>query len=362
MKADELVDYIFDDRAHLFGAFLRALESSSRFLEFTEIYCDKIRRKIRDAHYDAAVVRDVLAEIEWAYLALQVDRFSEVEYELYGTKKPNPDLTVTDSKLGIVFNIEVKRIRPPDVEKRFEVWKRRVVEQVKAIPSSLAFSIDIGSFNMSGELADRLEAKSDCIVSYIVETIVMVEKEMSIGDEKRYSMPGFEDAFEFRLTKPSGKVNLDHTSYHGGSFPLPVTHKEYRKFGDEICDPEHLGQIRPGMVNILAISTNSSAHDYFDLGKAIDSLKELVEKGDDEFFINKGFEGVEDFTIQLRRLSGILFRGAWFSVDFNPNVLWRNDTAEYPIPNSLAEILQRLDYPRSKRSFKEFISSIEQPL
>ena len=359
MNAVELLGYIFETRAHSFEACLRALESSSRFGTLVEVYRDKIRKKIRDTNYDNDAIMDVLAEIELAYLLLQVDRFSRIEYERYGTEEHNPDLTVTDGESGIIFNVEVKRIRCTDVEKRFGAWKQRLVKQVKAVPSKLGFSMDIGGFDAPIDLVDRLEAKTEDVASYIIETIVASEEEIPLDGEKCYSVPGFEGVFEFKLRKPPRKATSDHTSYYGGSFPMFYTHQEYRKFGDEICDPSHLGQMRPDMVNILAIGGDSATHDDFDFRKAVTSLEELAVRGNNGFFVRKGFEGSVDFAMQLERLSGILFRSVWVPVGFGRNVLWRNDKAKCPVPKDIAKILQGVDSPKSKVSFEDFINAVE---
>jgi hypothetical protein len=349
----ELVEYICESKAHSFEAFLRALESSSRFKKFIEDNCDKVRKKIRNTNSNDETVKDVLAEIELAYLLLQVDRFSRVEYECYGIEEPNPDLTVTDGKSGFAFNFEVKRIRHTDVEKRFGAWKQLVVKRVKAVPSKLAFFMNIGSFDTPIDLVDHLEAKTEDIISNITETIVASEEKIPLGSEKSYSVLGLKGVFEFNLRKPRKPTSGD-TLYDGGSFPIFYTDKEYRKFGDEICDPAHLGQMRSGEVNILAISTDSDTHDDLDFGKALDSLEEHVTQGDDGFFIKKGFKGSEDFAKQLERLSGIFFRSVWVAVDFVPNILWCNDKAQCSIPNDIGKILQVMDYPRSKVSFEAF--------
>ncbi|MBT4638174.1 MAG: hypothetical protein HOC09_05065 [Deltaproteobacteria bacterium] len=355
MNTVDLGEYIFEGKSHFTKSFLHVLKSSSRFEGFVECYRDKIRKKIRATNYDNDTVKDVLAEIEWAYLLLQVDRFSRVEYESYGTKEQNPDLTVTDVQSGFVFNIESKRIRCTDLEWRFEAWKQRLARQVIAIPSKLAFSMDIDSFDTAAELVDRLEAKTEDVVSYITETVIALTDEIPPGSEKSYFVPGFEGVFEFKLRTPPRKASSDYTSYYGGSFPIFYTHKEYMKFGDEICDPKHLGQMRPDMVNILAISTDSNTHDSLDLGEAVANLAELAAQHSDDFFVKKGFEGGSaDFAIQLERLSGILFRSLWGPIDRAPNILWCNNKAKCLIPKDIGSILQVMDYPESTNPFKAF--------
>jgi hypothetical protein len=269
---------------------------------------------------------------------LQIDRFS-VEYERYDTREPHPDLTVTDSESGIVFNIEVKRIRCTGAEKRFEVWKQHVIKQIKAIPSPLAFSMDIGDFDTPISLLDRLEAEKEKVISYIRETIVNSQEKIPVGGEKRYFVPGFKGEFEFRLRKPPRKPTSDHTSYYYMTHPDFATHEEYRKFGDLICDPEHLRQMRPGMINILAITSDSSTHEDSDLDTSLAELEELATRGEDEFFINKGFKGSADFAAQIERLSAILLLSAFVPVRSAHNALWYNDKAKLALPNDIGKIL-----------------------
>ena len=339
MNAIELIEYIFERKDQLPRTLLRNLESSPRFRKFAYVYRNKIRKKVRDAKYDNEAIKDVLAEITLAYHVLQIDRFS-VEYERYDTKEPHPDLTVTDSELGIVFNIEVKRIRCTSTEKRFEVWKQQVVKQIKAIPSPLAFSMSIGNdFDTPVSLLDRLETEKEKVVSYIRETIVNSQEQIPVGGEKRYFIPGFEGEFEFRLRKPHRKPTSDHTSYYDTDGPDFATHEEYQKFGDLICDPEHLRQMRPGMINILAITSDSSTHEDSDLDTSLAELEELAARGKNEFFIDKGFEGSADFAAQIERLSAILLLSAFVPVSSARNALWYNDKAKFALPNDIGKIL-----------------------
>jgi hypothetical protein len=237
----------------------------------------------------------------------------------------------------LAFNIEVKRIRCTDVERRREAWKQAMAQRVRAVPSGLAFTWDIGDFDTPIEFVDLLVAGTEEIASHITGVIVESDKEMAPGNTKRYAVPGFEGV-GFEIRKPPGKLDPSHTSYYGGFFPLPITHNEYKKFGDMICDPAHLGQMRPDMVNIIAVVTDSAALDDSDLGTAVASLEELTVQGDDEFFARKGFKGRADYIAQLERLSGILFTG-WVPLGGYPNALLLNDRAKCSIPGEIGSIL-----------------------
>jgi len=341
MKANELLEYIFEDRSHIFVfVFAHWIKSSDRFKAFAESYRNKIRKKVNEAENDE-VITDIRFELEMAYLMLQNNRFLKVEYEKCGTEERNPDFTVT-CETGVIFNLEVKRIRKTKLETRFEAWKKDVEKQISDVPSTLALSMHIGGdLDTSLDLPDRLKDKTSDIINYIVNTIPAAEKEIPVDGKERYPVPGFEGELELEFRKPPKKPTSDHTSYYGGSFPIFNTQLEYRKFGDAIC--ESLGQMRPGMINVLTISTDSSTHDDFDLGKAIASLNELAAQGNDDFFIKKGFEGVDDFLEHFKQLSGVLFRGTWVGIANDSNILWCNEEADHQIPEDISKILRRMN-------------------
>ncbi len=110
MLNDDLIQHILGDTAHPLAAPLAAwLATSPRFAAFVATYRDKIRKKLRTARDDHSA-RDLLLELETAYLLLQ-DRRVTIAYEPYSaTKERAPDFAVTwTTKLR--FNVEVTRMR-----------------------------------------------------------------------------------------------------------------------------------------------------------------------------------------------------------------------------------------------------------
>lgn len=99
MSVDKLVQYKFDQGDLYPPTFLRWVKSSKRFESFVETYKDKIRKKLKDTQKDpqpGEKLKDVLFELEIAYLLCKTTRFA-VEYEKHRKKKgPNPDFTVND--------------------------------------------------------------------------------------------------------------------------------------------------------------------------------------------------------------------------------------------------------------------------
>jgi len=98
------------------------------------------------------------------------------------------------------------------------------------------------------------------------------------------------------------------------------------KFINAVCDK--VGQMTPGMPNILAIQAENSG----DLAKAMVDLRLMAEHKDELFFTRKGFKDAAEFLRQFRLLSTIWQRDG----------LWRNSLAKYPLPSELATALGRL--------------------
>ena len=324
MTADKLLKQILDKSGLLPRSFSRWVNSSDQFREFAKKHKDKICPKFAEAKTNSEPdekLKDVLFELEIAYLALRTSRFS-VEYELYGG---GPDFTLTDES-GVVFNVEVKRIRKTSEEKRLEAWRAQVKREVCAVPSTLAVAVDIGLYvdelNALLDLLDRLERKRADVIGCLVKTIRAEERNIPIDGIKRYPIPSFEDEVQLTLSKPSRKPTSDHTTFNGGIFPPFITQKEWEKFKDLIFTKKK--QRIPNMINILVISTDSATHDIYAFMKEIEEdFKERVARG--------------NVTEQMKKLSGVLFRGAW------ENRLWLNNRTAYcPIPKNIAETLEAI--------------------
>jgi hypothetical protein len=84
------------------------LAGSRRFREFADAHRDKVRKKLRGAADDDALL-DVRAELRVAHLLL-ADRRIELDYEGFGSTTGGPDFTV---RLGSErpMNLEVTRLR-----------------------------------------------------------------------------------------------------------------------------------------------------------------------------------------------------------------------------------------------------------
>lgn len=339
MDNKSLIKYILEGRQHKMELALNHwLTNSERYFAFVDLYRDKIRSKVRNAITDDDL-DDIRFELELPYLFLINGKFS-VQYEKYGSGKMRaPDFTV-QYDLCSEFNIEVKRIREGNFGVRYEDVMRKIIEPVRRMPSSLGFSISVLHFDLNNEFIKALEASAEQISCEIQNLIQKEESKMSYDSSMNYPLPGFEHQIEIILSRPSGKKNLSKTSYYGGLDPIFFTNKEHLKLGDSII--EKLGQCIPGMINVLFISTNSSTHERDDVLESIASINNLIRIGNDDFFKNKGFEGINGFVNSSKKLSGIVFKTTWVSLERHSNLVWRNRNADHQIPDEIKEIMMHM--------------------
>lgn len=337
MESDQLLEYVFGQGILSSPAFSHWIGSSRRFGSFVEEYKDKVRKKVTKAQKgkgnNEEAMKDVLYELQVAYLMLRCDQFTKVEYEKYGTgKHRSPDFTVT-FETGVIFNVEVKRIREGTSEIRLATWKRQMQSHVSAIPSSLALSVHIlrDRLDDSDDWLNRLEKETPDIIQYIKATSAIHEEKEDIPAGKNshpHPVPGFEGEVEIVFRKPPQK-STSTLDWYGGEFPVFNTCRDYKKFSDKIVDS--LGQMMPDMINVLVINTSSNTHGYLDFVKAIKKLAEMTASGKDDFFTQKDFLSVDDFLNQTGKLSGVLFISAWVPAQVNGfgelDKLWLNTEA-----------------------------------
>lgn len=336
MNGSDPITAIMRGKQYWFG-------TCDRFLDFVERYQKKIQSKVRNAK-DAEYLEDVSFELEVVCLFLLDDRF-EVEYEKYSSKPGrNPDYTITFEK-NTVFNVEVGRIREADQGYRFDKWVNEVVERGRAVHSDLAFRLKMPKLDAQPDLVDRLEASKEKIAQYIQLTIQNQNEKLPLDTPYEYIVPGFENELMLVLSRPSGKPTKDRTLSYGVS-PRAVFYKknEFHKFGDAISGK--LGQMRPGMINVLILSSGSTTHEDVDLNWATESIKQLIDENNDAFFVEKGFQDTQDFVHQFKNLGGVLFRSTWVGEKPPRNLLWCNDLADQPIPELIAEYMRNMDRPK----------------
>ncbi len=339
LKGRPLTEYILDGTGSRFSEVLTAwFATSARFEAFADLYKEKIRKKARTAKTDDDL-EDLQFELQAPYLLLLDSRF-RIEYEKYGA---GPDFTATfEGRLN--FNVEVKRIRESKEGALFDKFMDDITRRIEAIPSKLAFWLDAPELESNLDLSGRLQRSKEGIVSFIADRIRADEEQITPDSPREYPIPGFEGELVLELTKPVNKRDSG-TPYHGGTRPIFYTQNEHRKFGDIIL--ESLRQLKPEMINVLFIGSNSSTHENRDILMAVKSINRNLRWRELNFFSRRGFTDRQDFLQQTTKLSGVLFRSIWVSSsaqDKDRNFLWLNAGAKHPIPEEICEYLRRMTW------------------
>ena len=337
LKGRLLTEYILEGTRSRFSEVLTAwFATSQQFEAFADLYKEKIRKKTRMAK-TAEDLEDLQFELQGPYLLLLDSRFT-VAYEKYGA---GPDFTATFEG-GLSFNVEVKRIRESKEGALFDRCVDDIVRRIETIPSKLAFWLDAPEMDNTLDLSDRLQRSKEEIISFIAGRIHSEEEQITPDSSREYSIPGFEGELVLELTKPVNKREPG-TSYHGGTRPIFYTQNEHRKFGDVIL--ESLRQLKPGMINLLFIGSNSSSHEDWHVVTAVDSINRNLRGREENFFSRRRFADKQDFLRQSMKLSGILFRSIWVSSSAqnrDRNFLWLNAVANHPIPEEICKYLREM--------------------
>ena len=115
---------------------------------------------------------------------------------------------------------------------------------------------------------------------------------------------------------------------------------EYSRIASTAC--QKIGQLPAGMINILAVSSDSDRYYASDIAAAMAGLRARAERKDNPFFTRRGFLGAGDFLKQYQRLSAVLFHSHRTAGEEQASMLWPNAIARHRLPNDLRNALQRL--------------------
>jgi hypothetical protein len=340
MSKGELAEHLSGRLSLADAGRLRRWFKNENFKKFVQDNKEKIRRKLDNAK-TAEDKADVLCELEIANSLLLVSLFALVYEPHGGSGRRRPDFLVSASGVQD-FSVEVKRIRESAAAGSFSRFQRAIVEAVHEVPSTLGVSLDIIDLNATAELATRLCDVTHSVIDQCVEAIQALESRLMAEEFVAIPVRGFEEEVRFTVEKIAGKSPASPTAYLGGVSPVPYTQKESFKFTDLLCDC--LGQLRPGLANVLAVRIHSCSHESQDFNEALHELGKRARAQDDEFFQKKGFLGAEDFLIQAKALSAVLIKSDWspLSSDAEFNVVWRNRGAAILLKDQIVSLLKSI--------------------
>ena len=146
---------------------------------------------------------------------------------------------------------------------------------------------------------------------------------------------------DFAVTFKSLTFNVEVTRIRppeGEGPPAALEVYTAARLADTVCDK--LGQMLPGMINLLVVGVADIVVPQLDAAGAMARLKQRVENKDAAVLGRYGFGGPADFFKDYLRLSGILVKGAEGGGTAGAGVLWLNNQAKHQIPTNLRTILQ----------------------
>lgn len=121
--------------------------------------------------------------------------------------------------------------------------------------------------------------------------------------------------------------------------PLPDPQLVGSRLMDTVCDK--LGQMRPGMVNVLIVVINNNFARMLDINRVMVQLRERAERKEASLFGRYGFVHTADFFKYYLRLSGVVIRAPDDQDGATRSILWVNNQAKHAMPNPIQTIFQR---------------------
>jgi hypothetical protein len=152
-------------------------------------------------------------------------------------------------------------------------------------------------------------------------------------DHEAGALPPAELALPADMSPPAVRPGSTHILHQETAGAGAVEGRESGKLTNTVCNK--VGQMPPGMINILVIAPDGDGVDELDVAQTMKSLKGRAERKDDLFFARRGCVGAREFIKQYQQLSGILLRRP----GERPQ-LWVNAQAKHPIPVEIRTILQ----------------------
>jgi hypothetical protein len=157
--------------------------------------------------------------------------------------------------------------------------------------------------------------------------------------------PGVEEARS--VERGAKSVEEGGTQGNSGNSGELEREEETRRQGDKemgarLADTvgDKLGQMLPGMINLLVVGMDNEAVAHLDLPAAMVRMRERAERKEPGLLGRHGFSSTADFFKYYLRLSGVLVRGTGGEETAVPGALWLNKQTKHPLPANLRTILQ----------------------
>lgn len=123
--------------------------------------------------------------------------------------------------------------------------------------------------------------------------------------------------------------------------------RESFKFTD--CIMAATRQLMPTLPNVVFIKVDSTTHEEYDAGFAVNQIVKHVQDNRTDFFRKHKFESRDHFLEHYRRMTLLVVRSRWSArhtesgISLNPNNVWINEDAGCSLAKSLIDIFRRGD-------------------
>jgi hypothetical protein len=134
---------------------------------------------------------------------------------------------------------------------------------------------------------------------------------------------------DFAVTFKSMTFNVEVTRI-GSSEAAETPEQAALRLTDTVCDK--LGQMRPGMINVLAVVMDGRLFSALEIDQAMAQLKGRAEQKDATLFGRYGYLKPADFFKHYLHLSAILLRPTGQPEGTPPATLWLNNQTKHPLP------------------------------
>ena len=183
------------------------------------------------------------------------------------------------------------------------------------------------------------EGLTDLAFELEIAYLLLSERRFAVEYEK--GGVGKQRAPDFCVTfKTHTPFNVEVKRFRSSVAAQPDEPPEYSRIASTVC--QKIGQLPAGMINILAISSDSERYHASDVAAAMAGLRLRAERKDDPFFTRRGFLGASDFLKQFQRLSAVLFLTSHSRLAEDTSALWLNLIARQRLPTDLRNALGRL--------------------
>lgn len=126
---------------------------------------------------------------------------------------------------------------------------------------------------------------------------------------------------------------------------INYTQKESFKFTDHIMAA--MTQLMPGIPNVIYIKVDSTTHELYDAGYAINSIIRRARLQEPEFLEKHKLNSITEFQVRYYRMNLLVVRTNWGpsiskdGTNFNQNRIWVNEDAALELPHSIVDVFRR---------------------